>query len=270
MPALAQVVARWDKFLQSITARHDEILREAQAGCAQLLIDNDYDTHAFGLAWGAMGMRAQQLTSKISDTWDEKVSPMFDELDLDAGIEDQQSAKGYALHERLEVELEAARVNVFADAARAVWRRAVEQAPPHLSCSQCGGPVPVPSTLSAVNVTCGSCSAVVTYEPGARLRSIEHFCVHPLAEEAAWAQWLARHAAEQALSAARDETLALLKEVERTQIEYWRAYLTTRAALLPTFAPAFDKDLRGKLQYWYELQERSGAWVAAGSPRALP
>lgn len=269
MSSLPQVVARWDAFLANIYERFSSVLSEAQQGCAQLLVDNDYDTHAFGLAWSAMELRAKQLDTKLSDTWEDKVSPMFDDLDLQAAVQDRERAKGDALSDRMEIELEGMRVRIFADAARAVWKRAITEAPPHLSCSQCGAPMPVPPTLAAANVTCSACSGVVTYEPGARLRSIEHFCVHPLCEEAAWPQWLARHVANKAINDARDESLALLKAYEHAQIEYWRAYLSTQANLLPPRAAAFDADLRGKMQYWYELVDRSGPWIAGGRPRAI-
>ncbi len=269
MSSLPEVVARWDKFLASIYERFTTIMAEAQAGCAQLLVDNDYDTSAFSVAWSAMENRAKQLGSKMSDTWDDKVSPMFDELDLEPGIEDRERRKADALDDRMEVELEGMRTRVFADAARAVWQRAVTEAPPSLSCSQCGAPMPVPSTLASVNVNCPHCSAVVTYEPGMRLRSIEHFCVHPLAEEASWPQWIARHQADKTLRDTRGETIELLKAYEHAQIEYWRAYLTLRAQLLPDKAADFDKDLRGKMQYWYNLVDRSGPWIAAGRPRAI-
>lgn len=269
MPTVAEVITRWDTFLASIYERFTTVMSEAQAGCAQLLVDNDYDTQAFGVAWGAMENRAKQLGSKLSDTWDEKVSPMFDEADAEPGIEARERVKLSQLLDRMEVETEGMRVRVFADAARAVWQRAVTEAPPHLACSQCGAPLQVPPTLSAVNVDCPHCRAVVTYEPGMRLRQIEHFCVHPLSEEASWQQWIAKHQAEKALHDSRGETIELLKAFEHAQIEYWRAYLGARARMLPDKAAALEQDLRGKMQYWYDLVDRSGAWIAAGRPKAL-
>lgn len=269
MSTLPETVARWDKFLAGIHERFGAVLSEAQAGCAQLLADNDYDTNAFGIAWSAMEARAKQLDSKLWNSWEDKVSPMFDALDLEAAVEDRERHKAETLSGRMEVELEQMRVRVFADAARAVWQRAVAQAPPQLSCSGCGAPMAVPQALSAVNLTCPHCSAVVTYEPGMRLRAIEHFCVHPLCEELSWQQWLAQHEAERALNDSRNETIALLQAYEHAQLQYWRTYLTHRVQLLPARAADFDKDLRGRMAAWYDRVHHSAAWIKAGRPRTL-
>lgn len=270
MSDLNAVIARWDKFLATSYERFRDILAEAEAGCAQLLAEADHDTQAFSNAWGAMEMRCKNLSMKVSDTWNDKVCDLFDEADAPAEIEHREQQKGLDLEERMAVELEGMRIKVFADAARAVWQRALQEAPESLSCSQCAAPMQVPGTLSAVNVSCPHCSAVVTYEPGMRLRSIEHFCVHPLCEEVAWPQWLARHQAEKARHDARDETLDLLKAHEKAYIEYLQAYLGMRARLLPHLAGEYDKDLRGRMQQFYQDMDREAAWTMAGSPRAIP
>lgn len=269
-PRVIAVLERWTRFQQQLYQRFTEILAEAEPGCAALLTRCDDDPAAMSNAWTAVHARAVDLGRRLHDTWSDQVQPRLDELDAGVAVEDQARAELDALADRMEIELEAARLRVFAGAARSLWARARPSSPASLPCTQCGAPIPVPASFQAVNVPCPSCRALVTYEPGARVRMIEHFCVHPLCEEAAWDQWLAMRHAEQRLHASREETLDLLQAYERAQITYWHAYLSARVGMLPRTAEAFDADLRGKMQQWYEQVAHRSAWARAGRPRALP
>lgn len=268
-PRVTAVLTRWARFQQQLYQRFCEVLAEAEQGCAALLHQCDHDPGAMGNAWTAMHARAVDLGTRLHDTWNDEVQPRLDELDADISVEAHARTELDALADRMEIELEGTRLRVFADAARSLWARAQQEAPPSLHCTQCGSPIAVPATFQAVNVPCESCRALNTYEPGARIRMIEHFCVHPLCEEAAWDQWLAMRRAEQLLHASREETLALLQAYERAQITYWHTYLTARVAMLPDTAAAFEADLRGKMGQWYQQVNHSAAWARAGRPRAL-
>jgi predicted RNA-binding Zn ribbon-like protein len=264
------VIARWDKFLASIESRLQEVLTEARQGCAMLLQQSDLDPTAMSNAWTAMELRAKGLASKVADTWSDKVEPAFEDADAPANVVDAQREKGDALQGRIEVEVERTRIAVFAGAAREIWQRAVAEAPRSLACTQCAAELPAPQTLAAVNVTCPYCQAVNTFEPGMRARMIEHFCAHPLSEEASWDAWLAMRDAEARLHAQREPKLPDFKAYEAAQIAYWRRYLEARAAMLPHLAPALEADLRGKLQHWYVRVHHEKAWAEAGRPRVLP
>lgn len=269
-PRVAAVLQRWQRFQQQIEQRFVEVLAEAEHGCAALLEHCDHDPAAMSNAWTAMHARAMDLGTRLADTWDEQVEPRLDELDVDVELEQRARAELDAMLDRMEVELERARLRIFAGAARTLWARALRDQPDHLRCPQCGASQPVPATFSAVNVACPCCGSLVTYEPGRRVRMIESTCVHPLCEEAAWEQWLAMRRAERHLHAARTETLELLSAFEKAQILYWHTYLQARVALLPHTAQSFTDDLRGRLQAWYQQVEHHAAWARAGRPRALP
>jgi hypothetical protein len=264
-----EVISRWDKFLDSIESRLQEVLGEARQGCAMLLQQSDLDPTAMSNAWTAMELRAKALGSKIADTWSERVEPAFERADASPPVVEAQRDKGDLLQHRIEIEVERARIEIFAGAARQIWQRAVAEAPRSLFCTQCGAELAAPQSLAAVNVTCGYCQAVNTFEPGMRARMIEHFCAHPLSEEASWDAWLAMREAEARFHARRDPTLADFKAYETAQISYWRRYLEARAGMLPHLAPALDADLRGKLQHWYPRIQHEKAWADAGCPRAL-
>ena len=265
-----QVVARWDKFLASIEGRLQEVLGEARQGCAMLLQQSDLDPSAMGNAWTAMELRAKALATKVGDTWDEKVEGAFEAADAPSEAVDAQRARGDALCDRIKVEVERTRIQIYADAARQIWTRAQEEAPKTIACTQCGADFPAPASLAAVNVTCQYCNAVNTFEPGMRARMIEHFCAHPLSEEASWDLWIAMRQADEHLKDQRNPTIADFKAYETAQISYWRTYLEARAQMLPHLASALDADLRGKLQFWYQSVEHEKAWAEAGRPKALP
>lgn len=268
-PRVTAVLQRWARFQKQLYQRFTEILAEAEPGCAALLVQCDGDPGATGNAWTAIHARAVDLGSRLHDTWNDQVEPRLVEIEADPAIEDYARHELDALADRMEIELEATRLRVFADAARSLWARAREECPASLSCTQCGAPVSVPVTFGAIDVPCEACRTLNPYEPSARIRMIEHSCVHPLCEEATWDQWLAMRRAEQQLHASREETLVLLQAYERAQITYWRAYLSARVAMLPRSAAAFDADLRGKMQQWYEQVAHRAAWARADRPRML-
>ncbi len=268
-PPLTAVLDRWSSFHRQLFERFTALMTEAEQGCATLLSQQDDDPAVMANAWTAMQGRASDLGMRLEDTFTDQVEPYLDELDVDEDTCDRLRAELDALQDRMEIELEATRLRVFAGAARTLWARALKQASPQLSCSQCAAPVAAPATLCSVNVSCPHCGSLVTYEPGARVRMLEHVAVHPLAEEQAWPQWLEMRRAEQRLHASREETLPLLQAYERAQLAYWHTYLRAKAALLPRVAADFDRDLRGKMQQWYEHIEHSATWARAGRPRAL-
>jgi phage FluMu protein Com len=222
-----------------------------------------------GNAWSAMERRAQNLSSKVSDVWNDKVENDLDEVDAPPHVYDEQRQKVDALQEHIEVETEKMRIAIYATAARKLWERVLAEAPKQLNCTQCGGTIEAPKVVAAVNVNCPFCSAVNTYEPGMRARMIEHFCAHPLTEEACWEQWLAMRNADNALKDARDPTLAHFQAYERAQIEYWRKYYQVRAGMLPHYAANQEADVQGRMQHYYNVIHNERAWAEAGRPRML-
>ena len=265
---MSAVTARWDGFLAQVRERFVQILGEARQGCPALLEQAGFDPIPMGNAWTAIEARLQQLETKVRDTWDDQVESAFEEDGAPPHFVDQQRAKGDALVDWFEVERERTRIQIFADAGRAVFQRAAAEVGRSFACVRCGAPLQVPFTFRALNVSCPHCATVNGYEPGTRMRMGE-VCVHPLCEEASLQQWLAMRQAESAWRAARPVTIGHLKAWERAQIGYWHAYLSTRVRLLPDTAPAFDADLRGRMRHFYDQMDREGAWIQAGRPRDL-
>ena len=93
---------------------------------------------------------------------------------------------------------------------------------------------------------------------------------HIFAQEAARPEWRAMRAAERALHAIRPpRTLAPVKAVERTQIAYWRTYLTVRGRYEPAIqVNNLGMEIGARMHQWYvSTAEFEPAWVEAGRPR---
>jgi hypothetical protein len=262
------VHARWDGFLSQVRERFIQIMREAEEGCPQLLEQASYDPVPMGNAFSAIEMRAKQLSTKIEETWSSQVERAFEQAGLPPDAIEIERVKGDALRDWFEVERERMRIKIWANAGRMFWKRAVSELGKPFACSRCGAPLEVPFTFRALNVPCSHCRTVNGFEPGTWMRMGE-MCVHPLCEEASWNAWLAMHQAENAWRASRPTTIHHLKAWERTQIAYWRAYLTARIHFLPDTAGAFEADLRGRMRAFYDQMEREGPWIQAGRPRDL-
>lgn len=261
------VVARWDGFLAQVRERFLAIMREAQEGCPALLEQANFDTLPMGNAWGGIEARAKQLESKVEDTWNGQVDAAFEQAGAPPHVIAIERQKGDALRDFMEIERERTRIGIWANAGRALFRRALEEQG-RFACVRCGAPLEVPFSFRALNVPCPHCRTVNGYEPGTRLRMGE-VCVHPLCEEAAWNEWLAKHQAYEAWRVARPGTIHHLKARERTEIAFNRAYYSARARFLPDTAASFEADVRGRMRAFYDAMDRERAWIDAGRPREL-
>jgi hypothetical protein len=259
---------RWDAFLAQIEGRHrqvrDEALAAAQATIASL---PGADVQPLMRAWAAVEARLQELESRIIDTWHEKVADAFAAEGLDGvrlGFYDQGDALKFAL----ENEREALQVRIQSDAARQLFTRAL-QGRRDCFCAACGAQLGVPLVFRAVTLQCGRCGAAGVFEPGELLRGVAAVGAHALAQEAAWAQWLGMRGAERRWRLVRPPCpLPLLKDHERAQIAYWRAYVAARAQLEPELGRDPALEVRSRMEAWYHYTaEHEQEWVRAGRPR---
>ncbi|MHB8872765.1 MAG: hypothetical protein ACYC8T_03665 [Myxococcaceae bacterium] len=237
-----EAIGRWESFLGKLCARAADTLAEAEQGCAMLLDLNSLDPMPMSNAWTAVENQLRELASKVDQTWEEKVEPALEAAQLSGGRLDAERAKGEALRRSIERDQESASVRIFAAAARKILAQAKENLSKDFRCKQCSAPLALSDRFfRSRHLTCPNCANVNTFVPGTQVQAVEYFCCHHLAKEktqALWGAWLdaergPRPAAERALRA------------------YTEAYLLARIEIVPEYQKDFERDLKGKMAFFY-------------------
>lgn len=265
----ARAHERWAAFLKQIADRHKLVSDEAEQGARTALAECGYDPTPIASAWGAVTHRLQELERRIIDTWNEKVGDTFQAEGYPQATWDSERRKGEDLAFELENARQALEMRVLANGAREMFGRALATQKERL-CPRCGAPLAIPFTHRAINVTCGHCQSVGTFEPGALLRTVVAFAEHPVSWEAAQQEWLAMRLAERRIRDTRSPApLALLKDYERAQIAYWFRYIGTRVHFAPELRDVAH-EVRSRMDAWYRMTaEHEQEWVRAGRPREV-
>jgi hypothetical protein len=229
-----EAISRWDAFLTKIEARAHDTFLQAEDGCAMLLDINALDPQPMTIAWMAIENALRELVEKIDETWNAKVEPSLGDDTK------PEHAKGVMLQRHIELKKENLEVRIFADAARKIVAQARINLAKEHKCAQCGAALPVVEAFfRSRHVTCPFCNTVNTFVPGSTVSAVEYFCCHHLA---------------------REKTIELLRrstanpDSEQALREYVTAYLRARIELVPEYKKDFEKDLAGKMAFFYERQ----------------
>ncbi len=238
----SQTVARWDAFLAKIRERVADTLAQAEEGCAMLLDVNGLDPQPMTIAWMAIENQLHELNQKVDQTWSEKVEPgLEDTPELEA-----QRAKGPALREWIDAQREQLDVRMFAAAARKIYEQAKVNLAKDQKCAQCGAAMKLDQAFfRSRHLTCSFCNNVNTFVPGSMISAVEYFCCHHLAREKS----AALHAVWISAERRKDDNRAAAEAALRA---YTTAYLRARIELVPEYAADFEKDLKGKMAFFYE------------------
>lgn len=258
-------IARWDAFLAQIAARHRDVIAEAELAARDVIAAITTGGDPTPLSHQMMGVasRLQELESRITDTWHEKVDDLIPIPDRA-----REYAKGQTLKRMLEDHRDELEPRIFAELARRRFAHVTATLEP-VACS-CGTHYTAPPSFRITELRCVVCGALLVYEPSELMKSVSAIGTHALAQEAATVEWRAMRAAENQLKDERPpHSLEAIILCERTQIEYWRVYLTARAQLEPELGRDLAMEIRSRMEQWYvAFAEYEQAWVAAGRPRA--
>jgi len=256
----AEAIARWDAFLGKIGATAAELLSQAEAGCSALLDLNHLDPMPMSNAWTAVGTQLLGLASKIDQTWREKVEPVLD----DAARHEERTherQKGEALAAKIDRDKERLEIRIFGEAAQKILTEAKASLARELRCSQCQAALSISDRcFRSRHVACQYCNTVNTFLPGTKVMAVEYFCCHHLARAKTQALYDAWIEADTKMRRARDEELSLMKAAESALARYTTAYLRARIEIVPEYEKDFDKDLKGKMAFFYEQVSRSPVW----------
>ena len=254
---------RWEAFLAQIESRHQQVRQAAYGAAAGLFaaVSTPEDLVLISNVWSPASHRLQELENRIQDTWREKVS----DLVRDAQLREEAWESGQDLQFSLENAREETEQGIYADLARHLLNRA----PSGCTCQGCGAPIETPLCFIATELTCGRCGVQTVYEPGPLLRTVSVVGPHATAWQAAQLQWLIMRKAERRVRGTRSPCpLALIKDHERAQIDYWWTYIQSRGRMEPILARDPAKEVRARMDHWYALwAEGQEEWVKAGRPR---
>lgn len=230
-------LARWDAFLAQIESRHrgvrDEAAAAGRAFIASVAGGGDYLPLSHQL--GAVKHRLIELEKKIIDTWHAQVDDAVLEEGHGEVVRDAARTKGEDLQHALDDAREELEIALMAEMAKARY--------------------------DAANAT-GNAEL---------LQSSVAIGTHPVAQQAATAEWRAMRAAERALHRVRPpRNLAIIQAYEAAQLAYWRTYLSARSWFEPILARDPEMEVRRRMEQWYVyFADQEEAWVAAGRPRAI-
>lgn len=240
---------RWDTFLGKIRGSCESLLTGAIDDSRQLLTETDLDPTPLSNAWSGVHAEVFAFQEKIDATWREKVEPGLEAAGLEPEAVHAHAAKGRTLRAELDLQFLEREHQVFAEAADRLLERAREELRRTFRCTQCGAALEPPEHFfRSCHVPCVYCQAVNTFEPGSRVRMVEHFCAHHLSERAARDAWRALRKAEEARRLLRSDTVPVLETLHAATLRYWTEYLRARATLVPVLAIDFPRDLTGKMR----------------------
>lgn len=269
--AITNLQQRWDSFLAKIDARFQDLLTQAETILPQLLDYQHFDTLPFSNAWTGIESQAKDLISKIDETWSATVSKGWEAIqeteeallvETAISLEDfhqhyyplyySEQDKGYLFSRKLEKDLRNYEIRTFATAGRKLQAKAQEILSGNFSCSQCRAQLPVQQNFyRSYYQVCLYCQTTNTFEPGTIARNIEHFALHPLAEEKALpAYWAYRELLDQYKLQGEDGPVIISKEeVMNAYTSYVEVYLLARIAIIPDYKNRYDKDRAAQIEY---------------------
>lgn len=223
--------ARLEAFVGQIKTRHGEIMREAEAGCRELIANDPTDPMPLGNAIHAIDHRFDQLTRKLEDTWSDKIMDMF----VDANGRDGKFVdRGIDYIGQARLDLEAAwmrlKIKLAADAYRALWPIASVEMMKPVNCNNCGMELQPPVRHQSVTVNCPGCNSAVQCIPHKAVYSYYGGGGHAFGEEAAVEQRIAIEQFRFDVDRERrdkdweKEAIESLDRWEQMEIQYWTSY----------------------------------------------
>jgi hypothetical protein len=268
--AFIEAQQRWATFLSKIEERFHETLGQAESILPQLLDYQHFDTIPFGNAWTGIHNQGQELIRKINDTWEDKVSNTFEEIKEaeEAKVEeagdslddfyirfnqlyDVEMEKGLEKAHTLEKALKAYEVRTFAEAGRKLQVKAKEVLSGNFLCTQCRAPLPVQQNIfRSYYQACEYCQTMNTFGPGTIARNVEHFALHPLAEEKGLKEYFTYWDLERRFKAQRDDEPKAITadEVLDAYAKYVDTYLKARIEIIPDYEKRYKKDRAAKIE----------------------
>lgn len=178
--ALAQ---RLETFLGKMRDKQAELLREAEEGCAALIVDFPEDPIPLSNALSGVKAQMMQLGDRIDEVWSAQIEGLF-ESQAPARTDAARDRKDDARRD-LDETWRRFEAKVMADFYRAMRPRAVAALRTPVPCPRCGAVLREGSPRRTEAVTCRGCGAVTQVVPDPAVAQSFGGAGHALGEEAA-------------------------------------------------------------------------------------
>ncbi len=244
------VVQRWDAFLEKTKARAVELMAEASGACVRNVAEGDCNPNTVLAGWDAIARRTTDLGGKVYDAWGAQVRAAMEGAGVTGERLEAERAKGDALRDWIELEVERTLLAVRCELARETIKREAAEARDVHTCTQCGAPLPLPIVFITTNVTCTHCRAINEYVPGTRTRMLAGHCMYDLPQLVAWPEYVVMTQAERACG--RSPSDHAKRTLEGAKLIYHRKFLCARVELLPDEGGSFEAELRRATGAFYK------------------
>lgn len=184
---LEELVIRWDNYLNKLKERYYEVIQQAESPIGDVINNLQFDNVIIhNIKNGLHNQTVIQLTEKGEQGWSKMESEMMKYGKFFWNQKSDQHNKLTWFRQWVNDEFLKFEIGLYAKGARKILdnvKHHIDEKKMH-KCTQCAGELPIKIySFMAVNIKCGSCGSVNTYQPDDRIRALEHYVLNHLADE---------------------------------------------------------------------------------------
>ena len=260
-----QFLQEWQAHIQQATQRIQGLLREAEAGCRQLIAQNPDDPLPVQNALNAINVQVQEQRSRLGTTWsDLMLSKLMRSLDNRHAV----SHGEHWLEETdqwIDETWTRFRAYWLAESARAMWPRVAQLLQRGAFCVRCGSPLKPADPFQPESIRCNACHTVNQFSPDPILttyltvapdRHADHAVVEKRIAIDRWRREVRLYVKRNHQSLARvlgddaDETTSSLDHWESLERDLWKSHAAAVAQVKPFSPEEQARFVDGKMKHF--------------------
>jgi hypothetical protein len=271
-----QFMQEWQGHIQQATQRIGGLLREAEAGCRQLIAQNPDDPMPVQNALSAINVQIQEQRTRLGTSWsDLMLAKLMGSLDNRHVI-----AQGEHWLEQTDQWIDEtwARFRAYwlAESGRAMWPRVAQLLQRGSYCVRCGAPIKPANPVKPESIHCGACNTVNQFTPDPILTTYYTVMPDRHAENAAIDKRIAidrwrrevrlyvkrnHQSLSKVLGGSAEEPVSSLDHWESLERDYWKAYAAAQAQIKPLSDEEQARFVDGKMKHFTKQHLHSSpAW----------
>jgi hypothetical protein len=274
MTPVHQILAQWQQQVGQITSRFQQTLEEASAGCRQLVDRNPTDIAPLRNVFGAIDAHRKEVEHALSDAWRQTEDGLEAAGDGRANVAHDEGERQYRYAAMwLEEQWMRFEGHWNIEQVQAMWPHAQAALQRPAPCARCGQPMQLATRAQAQTVACPACRAQnqVAADPVCAI-------YFGMADSVALGQtvdrWLAKRRHELSWEDQRvathqrtgqwpEEPVESLKQLERLELDYQQALVSTRSQMDPCSPEQQRSFVEGRMRPFYDRMNRNAVWRRA-------